>query len=133
MLQALSPATVIVLVHRGRKNGRLYRTPVEILAGDPEHGELVVSPMWGRDSDWYRNVVAGGLVAAHVRGEERRVEWREFDEAERRAAMKSYREAHRLYSRVILRMLVRVNGFDGDPEEAVVRELPMLGLRRVGS
>jgi len=133
MLQALSPATVIVLLHRGRKSGRLYRTPVEILAGNPEHGELVVSPMWGRDSDWYRNVVAGGLVAAHVRGEERRVEWRELDEVERRAAMKSYREAHPLYSRMILRMLARVNGFGGDPDEAVVREPPMLGLRRIGS
>jgi deazaflavin-dependent oxidoreductase (nitroreductase family) len=133
MLQALSPATVIVLVHRGRKSGRLYKTPIEILIEDPERGEIIVSPMWGRDSDWYRNVVAGGLVEVHVRGEERRVEWRELDEAERRAAIKAYRESHPLYSRMILRMLVRVNGFEGVPEEAVVRELPMLGLRRAGS
>ncbi len=133
MLQVLSPAPVIVLVHRGRKSGRLYKTPVEILVDDSERSELVVSPMWGRDSDWYRNVVAGGLVEAHVRGEERRVEWRELDEAERRAAIKAYREAHPFYSRMILRMLVRVNRFEGEPEEAVVRELPMLGLHRVGS
>jgi deazaflavin-dependent oxidoreductase (nitroreductase family) len=133
MLQALSPATVIVLLHRGRKSGRLYKTPVEILVDDPDRGEFVVSPMWGRDSDWYRNVVAGGLVVVHVRGEERRVEWRELDEAECRAAIKAYREAHPFYSRMILRMLARVNGFEGDPEEAVTRELPMLGLRGVGS
>jgi deazaflavin-dependent oxidoreductase (nitroreductase family) len=133
MLQALSPATVIILVHRGRKSGRLYKTPVEILVDDPERAELIVSPMWGRDSDWYRNVVAGGLVEAHVRGEERQVDWRELDDAERQAAINAYREAHPLYSRLILRMLVRVNRFEGDPEEAVVRELPMLGLRRAGS
>src|SRR3989442_8116803 len=42
MLQALSLAPVIVLVHRGRKSGRLYKTPVEILVGDPKRGELVV-------------------------------------------------------------------------------------------
>jgi deazaflavin-dependent oxidoreductase (nitroreductase family) len=132
ILQALSPALVIVLVHRGRKSGRLYKTPVEILVDDPERGEFVVSPMWGRNSDWYRNVVAGGLVEVHVRGEVRQVEWRELDEAERRAAINAYREAHPFYSRVILRMLVRVNGFEGEPEEAVIRELPMLGLRRVG-
>jgi deazaflavin-dependent oxidoreductase (nitroreductase family) len=130
MLQALSPATVIVLVHRGRKSGRLYKTPVEILHDDAERDELIVSPMWGRHSDWYRNVVAGGLVGVHVRGEERQVEWRELDEAERRAAINAYREAHPLYSRVILRMLVRVNRFEADPEEALLRELPMLGLRR---
>jgi deazaflavin-dependent oxidoreductase (nitroreductase family) len=133
MLQALSPARVIVLVHRGRKSGRVYKTPIEILADDPERGEFVVSPMWGRKSDWYRNVVAGGLVEVHVRGEEQQVEWRALDEAERRAAMDAYRAAHPVYSRIILRMLVGVNGLEGDAEQAVLRELPMLGLRPVGS
>ena len=51
----------------------------------------------------------------------------------RRAAMDAYREAHPMYSRIILRMLVRVNRLEGDPEQAVLREVPMLGLRRVGS
>jgi deazaflavin-dependent oxidoreductase (nitroreductase family) len=133
ILQALSPAPVVVVVHCGRKSGRLYKTPVEILVDRPEQGGLVIAPMWGRHSDWYRNVVDGGLVEVHVRGEERRVEWRELDEVERRAAISAYREAHPLYSRVILLMLVRVNGLEGDPEDAVVRELPMLALRRVGS
>jgi deazaflavin-dependent oxidoreductase (nitroreductase family) len=132
MLQALSPAPVVVLVHRGRKSGRLYRTPLEILVDDPERGELVISPMWGRGSDWYRNVIAGGLVEVHVRGEERQVAWRELDEVERRVAIKAYRDAHPFYSRVILRMLGRVNGVEGD-SETIVRELPMLGLRRLGS
>ena len=131
-LQALSPATVIVLVHRGRKSGRLYKTPVEILQHDRERDEFVVSPMFGRNSDWYRNVVAGGLVEVHVRGEEQQVEWRELADAERRAAMNTYRETHPLYSRMILRMLVRTNRLEGDPEEAVLRALPMLGLRRGG-
>jgi deazaflavin-dependent oxidoreductase (nitroreductase family) len=130
VLQALSPATVIVIVHRGRKSGRQYKTPVEILHHDRERDEIIVSPMFGRHSDWYRNVVAGGLVEVHVRGEERQVEWRELDEAERRAAIDAYREAHPLYSRMILRMLVRVNRFEGDAEETLLRELPMLGLRR---
>jgi deazaflavin-dependent oxidoreductase (nitroreductase family) len=134
MLQALSPAPVIVLVHRGRRSGRVFKTPVEILVEDPERDELVVAPMWGRDSDWYRNVVAGGLIEVHVRGEEQQVEWRELDDAsERRAAMDAYREAHPMYSRIIVRMLVRVNRLEGDPEQAVLREIPMLGLRRVGS
>ena len=127
MLQVVSPAPAIVLVQRGRRSGRVFNTPVEILADDPERGELVVAPMWGRDSDWYRNVVAGGLIEVHVRGEQRRVEWRELDEGERRAAMDAYRQAHPIYSRLILRMLVRVNGLEGDPQAAVVRELPDAG------
>jgi deazaflavin-dependent oxidoreductase (nitroreductase family) len=132
-LQALSPATVIVLVHRGRKSGRTYKTPVEVLHHDRERDEFVVSPMFGRNSDWYRNVIAGGLVEVHVRVEKRQVEWRELDEPERRVAINAYREAHPLYSRMILRMLARVNRFEGDREEALLRELPMLGLRRAHS
>ena len=134
LLQALTPPpTVIVLVHRGRKSGKLYQTPVSILVEDPDRGEVVVSPMWSKNTDWYLNVVAGGLVEARVRGEAWQVEWRELDEAERRAAGEAFRHAHRIYSRMILRMLVRLNGLEGDPGEAVVRALPMLGLRRVGS
>jgi deazaflavin-dependent oxidoreductase (nitroreductase family) len=131
MLQALSPAPVIVLVHRGRKSGRVYKTPMEIMADDPDRGEFAVAPMWGRHSDWYRNVVAGGLIEVHRRGETLQVEWGELlDETERRAAWDAYRDAHPIYSRIILRTLVRVNALEGDPKQAVLRELPMLRLRR---
>src|SRR5207244_2138664 len=99
LLQALSPPpTVIVLVHRGRKSGRLYRTPVSILVEDPERGEVVVSPVWSKNTDWYLNVVAGGLVEVHVRDEARQVEWRELDEAERRAVGEAFSDAHPIHS-----------------------------------
>ena len=124
---------VIILVHRGRRSGRLYETPLSILAEDPERGEVFVSPMWSRDADWYRNVIAGGLVEIRVLGERRQVEWRELDDTEGRAAGEAFRDAHPIYSRVILRMIARLNRFEGDPYEAVARNLPMLGLRRVGS
>lgn len=99
-MQALSPPpTVIVLVHRGRESGRLYRTPLSMLAEDPGREEVFVSPMWGRDCDWYR----------------------------------AFREAHPIYSRMIVGRLARLNRLEGDPAEAVMRNLPMLGLRRVES
>ena len=134
LFQTLAPPpTVIVLVHRGRNSGRLYKTPVSILVEHPERGEIVVSPMWSTNTDWYRNVVAGGLVEVHVRGKARHVDWRELDEAERRAAGDAFRAAHPIYSRMILRILVRLNGLEGDPADAVLQALPMLSLRRVGS
>jgi deazaflavin-dependent oxidoreductase (nitroreductase family) len=134
LIQVLSPPpTVIVLVNRGRRSGRLYKTPLSILAEDPERGEIFVSPMWSRDSDWYRNVIAGGLVEIHVGGERRQVSWRELDEAEGRVRAEAFRDAHPVYSRMIARRLARLNKLEGEPVEAVVRNLPMLGLRRVGS
>ena len=82
---------------------------------DPERGEVVVGPMWSKNTDWYLNVVAGGLVEVCVRGEAWQVEWRELDEAGRRAAGEAFRHAHPVYSRIILRTLVRLNGLEGDP------------------
>jgi deazaflavin-dependent oxidoreductase (nitroreductase family) len=133
MWRALPTPPALLLVHRGRKSGRLYKTPVSILAENAERAEIFVSPMWSRESDWYRNVIAGGLVEIHVRGEKRQVEWRELDEAEGRARGESFRNAYPIYSRMILRTLARLNKLEGDPADAVVRNLPMLGLRRVGS
>ena len=128
LLQGLSPAPVVVLVHRGRRSGRIYKTPVEALVEDREAGEILVSPMWGTESDWYRNIVAGGLVEVRMRGEGRPMRWRRLTEEENRDAISSYRRSHPIYSRLILRMLVRIHGFEGDPEEAVTRSLPVLSL-----
>jgi deazaflavin-dependent oxidoreductase (nitroreductase family) len=130
LLNALSPAPILVLVHRGRRTGRVYRTPVEAVVEDAERGEIVVSPMWGESSDWYRNVLDGGLVEVRLRGESHRFEWRRLSEDERRRATAAYRREHPVYGRAILRMLVAVHGLAGDPVEAVARDLPMLALHR---
>jgi deazaflavin-dependent oxidoreductase (nitroreductase family) len=46
-----------VICHRGRRSGRLYRTPVVAF----RHGStLAVVVLYGVKSDWVRNVLAGG-------------------------------------------------------------------------
>jgi deazaflavin-dependent oxidoreductase (nitroreductase family) len=46
-----------VICHRGRKSGALYRTPVNAYKrGDM----LAVAVLYGEQSDWVRNVLAGG-------------------------------------------------------------------------
>jgi deazaflavin-dependent oxidoreductase (nitroreductase family) len=49
-----------VLEHRGRRSGKIFRTPV--VARPTDDGFLVPMP-WGERTDWYRNVrAAGGCV-----------------------------------------------------------------------
>src|SRR5580692_10185611 len=46
-----------IVVHRGRKSGRVYRTPVDAFrSGD----SLAVVILYGERSDWVQNVLAGG-------------------------------------------------------------------------
>jgi deazaflavin-dependent oxidoreductase (nitroreductase family) len=130
LLNLLSPAPMLVLVHRGRRSGRIYRTPVEAVVGGADGGEIVVSPIWGERTDWYRNVLAGGLVEVRRGGEGHDMEWRALSDEERLQATATYRREHPVYGRVVLRTLVAIHGLDGDPVEAVARALPMLALHR---
>jgi len=128
MLNLFSPAPVIVLVHRGRRSGRTYRTPLEAIVEDSERSEIIISPIWGEGSDWYRNVLAGGLVEVRRGGEGRPMAWRRLSEDEARQALSAYRRDHPLYSRVIFRTLVRVHGLSGERLDAIARAVPMLAL-----
>jgi deazaflavin-dependent oxidoreductase (nitroreductase family) len=123
-------APIVVLTHRGRRSGRVYRTPVEAIA--ERGGDIVVSPMRGTRGDWYCNILAGGLVEASLRGEAFRPEWRELSEDERRAALEDYVREHPRYGRFVLGMLARLHDLSGDRLGAVATAIPMLGLRRPG-
>ena len=46
-----------VVVHRGRRSGRSYRTPVNIF---PAPDGYVIALPYGPGSDWVRNVLAAG-------------------------------------------------------------------------
>jgi deazaflavin-dependent oxidoreductase (nitroreductase family) len=46
-----------VVCHRGRRTGRLYRTPVNAYR---RGSTLAIVVLYGPESDWVRNVLAGG-------------------------------------------------------------------------
>lgn len=60
-LQFWPPVTgrILVLVHTGRRTGRLRRTPLNFAEVD---GELYVTAGFGAGADWYRNVRANPQV-----------------------------------------------------------------------
>jgi deazaflavin-dependent oxidoreductase (nitroreductase family) len=70
-----------IIVHRGRRSGRRYRTPVLAFARD---GKLIVALLYGERSEWVRNLLAGpGQVIRRGRTfEVRRVEVLDTSSAE---------------------------------------------------
>jgi deazaflavin-dependent oxidoreductase (nitroreductase family) len=54
-----------VVVHRGRKSGRCYRTPVNVFR---RPGGFVVALTYGPNTDWVRNVLAAGGCVLETRG-----------------------------------------------------------------
>jgi deazaflavin-dependent oxidoreductase (nitroreductase family) len=61
---ARAPGFAIV-IHVGRRSGRVYRTPVNVFRDD---GRYVFALTYGRDSDWVRNVLAAGRCEIETRG-----------------------------------------------------------------
>ncbi|KAA9151210.1 nitroreductase family deazaflavin-dependent oxidoreductase [Amycolatopsis acidicola] len=53
------------VIHRGRKSGREYRTPVNVFHTSDGY---VVALTYGPDSDWVRNVLAAGGCKLETRG-----------------------------------------------------------------
>jgi deazaflavin-dependent oxidoreductase (nitroreductase family) len=54
-----------VVVHRGRRSGRRYQTPVNVF---PVGNGYVFALTYGPDTDWVKNVLAAGGCELHTRG-----------------------------------------------------------------
>jgi deazaflavin-dependent oxidoreductase (nitroreductase family) len=54
-----------VVVHRGRRSGRPYRTPVNAFRSDDRY---LIALTYGRDRDWVKNVLAAGGCHLETRG-----------------------------------------------------------------
>jgi hypothetical protein len=48
--------TFLLLVHAGRKTGKLRSTVAMALRYDPETHEAVICSAWGQNTDWVRNI-----------------------------------------------------------------------------
>ena len=55
-----------VVIHRGRKSGRQYRTPVNVFPRPG--GRYVLALTYGPDTDWVKNVIAAGGCEILTRG-----------------------------------------------------------------
>jgi deazaflavin-dependent oxidoreductase (nitroreductase family) len=54
-----------VVIHRGRRSGRRYETPVNVF---PATGGYLLALTYGRDTDWVKNVLAAGGCELRTQG-----------------------------------------------------------------
>jgi deazaflavin-dependent oxidoreductase (nitroreductase family) len=65
-LGSLFGESLLVITHRGRRSGKLFQTPVEVVSHDADSHEYFVWSGRGQRSNWYRNLVAEPAVAIQV-------------------------------------------------------------------
>lgn len=107
----------LLLAHRGRKSGRVYRTVLEVVRYEPSTREAIVASGWGERSDWFRNL--GAHPALEVRtGRERYAPSQRFLTPEEvYAEIVGYERRHPWTVRVVPPLL----GFELDGSEAARR------------
>jgi len=54
-----------LVVHRGRRSGREYRTPVNVF---PAEDGFIIALTYGPDTDWVQNIQAAGGCELRTRG-----------------------------------------------------------------
>jgi deazaflavin-dependent oxidoreductase (nitroreductase family) len=54
-----------VVIHRGRRSGRVYETPVNVFVAEDGY---VIALTYGPDADWVKNVLAAGGCELRTRG-----------------------------------------------------------------
>lgn len=55
-----------VVIHRGRKSAKQYRTPINVFPR-PD-GRYILALTYGADTDWVKNVIAADGCELHTRG-----------------------------------------------------------------
>ncbi len=120
------------LTHTGRTSGRRYRAVVEVVHYDAATGEAVVWAGYGKGSDWYRNVRAGGPVWVDFGRGERRAAVRDVPSEEAVEILPAYERSYGVLRPLLLRFVSALAGFDyratDDDRRRVVELLPMVAL-----
>lgn len=96
-----------MLIHQGRRTGRIRRTVLEVIRYDPILRQSIVISAYGANSDWYQNIRAKPAIEIQT-GEERYTPTQRFltpDEVY--AELIEYEHRHPSTFRNLLRLLGR--------------------------
>ena len=119
----------LMIEHRGRTSGTLYRTVLEVAGRHPERNEWISTSGTGPGADWYRNLEANGVEAVWIGSSRHAPATVRFVEAEEAGAVfATYEEAH---PKAAVKLMdsrgVAYDGSDADRIE-MMRSIPMVAF-----
>ncbi|HWB69834.1 MAG TPA: nitroreductase family deazaflavin-dependent oxidoreductase [Solirubrobacterales bacterium] len=127
----------LLLSHRGRRSGRLFRTVLEVVAWDAAAQEATVMSGFGPRSNWYLNVLAGGAEEVRIARLRFHPRARPLEAGEAVGALAGYERRNRLAGPVVRAVLSRLAGFPYDGSQGarqrLVEALPLIAFRPIYS
>ncbi|MGI9665897.1 MAG: nitroreductase family deazaflavin-dependent oxidoreductase [Acidimicrobiia bacterium] len=119
----------LMIEHKGRKSGTLYRTVLEVAGQHPDRGEWISTSGTGPKADWYRNIREDGLEAVWL-GSTRnpRANVRFLEAEESGGVFKLYEEEHpKASAKLMDSMGVSYDGTDQGRID-MMRQIPMVAF-----
>jgi hypothetical protein len=106
---------------------------LEVVRFDRATGESIVAAGWGRRTQWYLNVLAGGVSEVSTAGRTYRPSWRQVEVEEAIAVFADYERRMRFVGPIVRAILSSLLGwrYDGSPaaRRRAAEQLPLLGFR----
>lgn len=119
----------LMIEHRGRKSGNLYRTVMEVAGRHPDQYEWIVAAGWGPKSDWYRNLKAGTFEAVWIGSKRLAAMVRFLEPEEAGQVMSEYERAHPRTAKALLKGIgVSYDGTDEGRAE-MMELIPMVAFQ----
>jgi len=97
--------TFLLVVHAGRKTGKLHSMVAMALRYDPRTREAVICSAWGQDADWVRNIRAHPAVRVQIGPDSFTPAQRFLSEEESVAVVAEFQRAHPGRSRLLSAIL----------------------------
>ena len=97
--------TFLLVVHAGRKTGKLHSMVAMALRYDPRTREAVICSAWGQDADWVRNIRTHPAVRVQIGPDSFTPAQRFLSEEESVAVVAEFQRAHPARSRLLSAIL----------------------------
>jgi deazaflavin-dependent oxidoreductase (nitroreductase family) len=119
----------LLLMHAGRRSGRVRETVLKVLRYDARTGESIVASAWGERADWYRNIRALPAVAVRTGRDWYVPEQRALSPEEAFAVFEDWTRRQRRFARLMLGQIGLSLDLPEAERRALVACLPFVGLR----
>jgi deazaflavin-dependent oxidoreductase (nitroreductase family) len=121
--------TFLLLVHAGRKSGKVYSTVAMVLCHDPQTRESVICSAWGKDTDWIRNIRVRPALRVQVGRDSFAPDQRFLTEDESLAVVAGFQRQHPHRSRLLASVLGWGDLRSGAAAREFVSARPFVSLR----
>jgi deazaflavin-dependent oxidoreductase (nitroreductase family) len=117
---------MLMIEHRGRRSGALYRTVLEVAGRGEGTDTYIVTSGTGVGADWYRNLRAGGLDGVWIGATRHMADVRYLDSTEAGGVFETYETDHPRAASVLMeKMGVSHDGSDAGRVQ-MMDQIPML-------